>query len=119
MLDEKAHLRKHGPRLPINRDQGGRPVALPISEDGYKLAGTQFVLNVPNGKSDDSTSRNGSFANRIAAVDQQPWRDLYSLSHMRFDEYPFVEDIALNGYIGNARVLEKIRRSTGEPTRLR
>ena len=113
ILDKRADLGGHGPRLSVDRHQCRGPRAFPIWKNGHKLARAKFIFNVESTWSDYSASGDASFTERIVTLDQQLRNEFYLLPHLRFDKLPFIQDVAFYGYKSDACVAKKVSRYTG------
>jgi hypothetical protein len=110
--DKRAELWRHRSCLSIDRYQWRCPGAFPIGQDAHKLARAKVIFDIPSTESDYSASGHAGFTERINALEQQLWNEFYLLSHLRFDERPFVLKIAFQGDMGDARVPQKISRDS-------
>jgi len=68
----------------------------------------KFIFNMASGNSHDSAPGDDGFADRISALNQQSWNNLYFLPHVRLDEMPFILDVAFQSYLSDAYVLKEI-----------
>jgi hypothetical protein len=79
------------------------------------VARAKLIFDVERADPDDSISSDAGLAERFGALDQKLGNEFDLLPDIRFDERPFIMDVALERYVGDAGMLKQIGRCTERP----